>query len=355
MALKENRRLQDDLATMTRENQVISTELEVTLREKEELKVRVHNYITEVSRFESLISLKERENKELLEKFQMLHSQAEDWEVKAHQAEGQNSSVRLELLSVDTERRHLKERVELLEKEIQEHIIAHQTYESQISSMAKNMAKLEEMLRREKEEKSSINQDVSAVRDLCVKLESSKDLVSRQLTSKSMEFERIVSEYEDAKAEAELLKKQLSSERLTIQNLETLLATSRDNDFQNHLITHEKDSEIQLLKDKLTLSESKLTSLSREVSILRNKLAQLQTDYDIVKRQLTTEQFERERAIQEMRRLGFSTTSLPTSSPLSSTLRSPSHSPERAFSVTTERTENSEVKFEELTHLSSSF
>ncbi|XP_015684919.1 centrosomal protein of 135 kDa, partial [Protobothrops mucrosquamatus] len=275
MALKENRRLQDDLATMTRENQVISTELEVTLREKEELKVRVHNYITEVSRFESLMSLKERENKELLEKFQMLHSQAEDWEVKAHQAEGQNSSVRLELLSIDTERRHLRERVELLEKEIQEHIIAHQTYESQISSMAKNMSKLEEILRREKEEKSSINHDVSAVRDLCVKLESSKDLVSRQLTSKSLEFERIVSEFEDAKAEGELLKKQLSSERLTIQNLETLLATSRDNDFQNHLITHEKDSEIQLLKDKLTLSESKLTSLSREVSILRNKLAQL--------------------------------------------------------------------------------
>ncbi|XP_060546830.1 centrosomal protein of 135 kDa isoform X3 [Pantherophis guttatus] len=355
MALKENRRLQDDLATMTRENQVISTELEVTLREKEELKVRVHNYITEVSRFESLMSLKERENKELLEKFQMLHSQAEDWEVKAHQAEGQNSSVRLELLSVDTERRHLRERVELLEKEIQEHIIAHQTYESQISSMAKNMAKLEEILRREKEEKSSINHDVSAVRDLCVKLESSKDLLSRQLTSKSLEFERIMSEFEDTKSETELLKKQLSSERLTIQNLETLLSTSRDKDFQNHLITHEKDSEIQLLKDKLTLSESKLTSLSREVSILRNKLTQLQTDYDIVKRQLTTEQFERERAIQEMRRLGFTASSLPTSSPLSSTLRSPSHSPERAFSGTTERTENSEIKFEELTHLSSSF
>lgn len=72
-----------------------------------------------------------------------------------------------------------------------QHIIAHQTYESQISSMAKNMAKLEEILRREKEEKSSMNHDVSAVRDLCVKLESSKDLLSRQLTSKSMEFERV--------------------------------------------------------------------------------------------------------------------------------------------------------------------
>ncbi|XP_078250816.1 centrosomal protein of 135 kDa isoform X2 [Pogona vitticeps] len=355
MAVKENRRLQDDLATMARENQAISTELELALREKEEMKIRVHNYITEVSRFESLIASKERENKELLEKFQMLHSQAEDWEVKAHQAEGQNSSVRLELLSVDTERRHLRERVELLEKEIQEHIIAHQAYESQISAMAKDMARLEENLRREKEEKSSITVDITSVRDLCVKLESGKDVLQRQLMSKSLDYERVVSELEDAKAEAELLKKQLSSERLTIQNLETLLATSRDKDFQHHLITHEKDSEIQLLKDKLTLAESKLTSLNREASILRNKMAQLQADYDILKRQLTTERFERERAIQEMRRHGLSTSSLRASSPLSSTLRSPSHSPERALTVTTEQTDNSEIKFEEMTQMSSSF
>uniref|UniRef100_A0A8C9G4X2 Centrosomal protein 135 n=1 Tax=Pavo cristatus TaxID=9049 RepID=A0A8C9G4X2_PAVCR len=258
IALKENRRLQDDLATMTRENQAVSSELEDAIREKEEMKTRVHNYITEVSRFESLIASKEKENQELLEKFRMLHTQAEDWEIKAHQAEGESSSIRLELLSVDTDRRHLRERVELLEKEIQEHMIAHQAYESQISSITKNMSKLEEDIKRENQDKSSVLADLTSVRELCVKLEASKDLLSRQLASKSMDYERVSSELEDVKSEAELLKKQLSSERLTIQNLETLLATSRDKEFQNHLTSHEKDSEIQLLKDKLTLAEGKL-------------------------------------------------------------------------------------------------
>ncbi|XP_040556377.1 centrosomal protein of 135 kDa isoform X7 [Gallus gallus] len=258
IALKENRRLQDDLATMTRENQAVSSELEDAIREKEEMKTRVHNYITEVSRFESLIASKEKENQELLEKFRMLHTQAEDWEIKAHQAEGESSSIRLELLSVDTDRRHLRERVELLEKEIQEHMIAHQAYESQISSITKNMSKLEEDIKREHQDKSSVLADLTSVRELCVKLEASKDLLSRQLASKSMDYEKVLGELEDVKSEAELLKKQLSSERLTIQNLETLLATSRDKEFQNHLTSHEKDSEIQLLKDKLTLAEGKL-------------------------------------------------------------------------------------------------
>ncbi|XP_037991369.1 centrosomal protein of 135 kDa isoform X4 [Motacilla alba alba] len=262
MALKENRRLQDDLATMARENQAISTELEDAIREREEMKNRVHSYITEVSRFENLIASKEKENQELLEKFRMLHTQAEGWEMKAHQAEGESSSIRLELLSVDTDRRHLRERVEFLEKEIQGHIVAHQVYESQISSITKNMSRLEEDLKRENQDKASVLADLTSVRELCVKLEASKELLARQLTSKSMDYERVLGELEDTKSEGELLKKQLSSERLTVQNLETLLATSRDKEFQNQLTSQDKDTEIQLLKDKLTLAESKLICLS---------------------------------------------------------------------------------------------
>ncbi|XP_060004107.1 centrosomal protein of 135 kDa isoform X3 [Lagenorhynchus albirostris] len=285
MSFKENRRLQDDLATVARENQ-------------------------------------ERENQDLLDRFQMLHDRAEDWEVKAHQAEGESSSVRLELLSIDTERRHLRERVELLEKEIQEHINAHHAYESQISSMAKAMSRLEEELRHQEDEKAAVLNDVSSLRDLCIKLDSGKDIMTQQLNSKNLEFERVAVELENVKSESELLKKQLSSERHTIKNLESLLATNRDKEFHSHLTSHEKDTEIQLLKEKLTLSESKLNSQSRENTMLRAKMAQLQTDLDVLKRQISTERYERERAIQEMRRHGLRTP------PLSSTLKSPLHSPE---------------------------
>ncbi|EHH25996.1 hypothetical protein EGK_15872 [Macaca mulatta] len=293
IAFKENRRLQDDLATIARENQEISLELEAAVQEKEEMKSRVHKYITEVSRWESLMAAKEKENQDLLDRFQMLHNRAEDWEVKAHQAEGESSSVRLELLSIDTERRHLRERVELLEKEIQEHINAHHAYESQISSMAKAMSRLEEELRHQEDEKATVLNDLSSLRELCIKLDSGKDIMTQQLNSKNLEFERVVVELENVKSESDLLKKQLSNERHTVKNLESLLATNRDKEFHSHLTSHEKDTEIQLLKEKLTLSESKLTSQSRENTMLRAKVAQLQTDYDALKRQISTERYER--------------------------------------------------------------
>uniref|UniRef100_A0A8C5LVC5 Centrosomal protein of 135 kDa n=1 Tax=Leptobrachium leishanense TaxID=445787 RepID=A0A8C5LVC5_9ANUR len=330
VTLKENRRLQGDLATMTRENQTVSMELDNAMHQIEDLKLRVHGYISEISRAETLLAAKEHENRELLEQFKFVHSQAEEWESKAQNAEGENSSVRLELLSVDTDRRHLRERLHLLENEIQEHLNAHQAYESQVSSMAKSVSKLEDKLRFEQNEKDSILSDLSSVRELCVKLDSNKEHLSRQLTARNMEHERVLEALEDMKSEVELLKKQLSSERLTIKNLETLLSTNREKEFQSHLTTHEKDSEIQLLKDKLTLSESKLNSHSREVLMLRNKITQLQSDYDIAKRQLTTERFERERAVQELRRHGLSTSSIRTSSPLTSTMKSPA-SPERSI------------------------
>ncbi|CAN2388620.1 centriole-centriole cohesion [Pristimantis euphronides] len=331
ISLKENRRLQDDLATMAREHQTVTLELENAIHEKEELKLRVHGYISVVSKIETLMAAKEQENRDLLDQFRMVHSQAEEWEAKAQTVLGESSSIKMELLSVDTDRRHLRERVEDLENEVREHMNAHQAYEVQIANMTKAFSKLEEQLRHEQEEKALILSDLASVRELCVKLDSNKEQFSRQLTARNMECERVLDELEDMKSEVELLKKQLASERLTIKNLETLLATNREKEFQSHLSTHEKESEIQLLRDKLNLAESKLNSHSREATILRNKLTQLQSDYDVAKRQLTTERFERERAVQELRRHGLSTSSVRTSSPLTSTIKSPSLSPERSI------------------------
>ena len=68
---------------------------------------------------------------------------------------------------------------------------------------------------------------------------------------------QLTGELEDVRSEGELLKKQLASERLTVRNLEALLSTNRQKEFHTHLSASERDTELRLLRDRLTLADSK--------------------------------------------------------------------------------------------------
>lgn len=71
------------------------------------------------------------------------------------------------------------------------HVQALQAYEAQVSSLVRGMSRLEEELHKAQEEKAALLSDLASVRELCVKLDSGKELTARQLTSKSMDLERV--------------------------------------------------------------------------------------------------------------------------------------------------------------------
>ena len=54
------------------------------------------------------------------------------------------------------------------------------------------------------------------------------------------------------------MRSQLSSERLSNKNLEGLLQNNREKEFQSQLQSQEHGAEIQMLKDRLSLNESKM-------------------------------------------------------------------------------------------------
>ena len=67
---------------------------------------------------------------------------------------------------------------------------------------------------------------------------------------------------EDQRNECELLKQQIGSERTSVNNLESLLHTNREKEFQSQLTAQELQSENQLLRDRLALNESKMLAQS---------------------------------------------------------------------------------------------
>ncbi|XP_067150587.1 testis-specific gene 10 protein isoform X4 [Apteryx mantelli] len=290
--------------------------------ELDDVKLKAQDSNKDIVRLKGVLMSKERENCELLENYHKACEEGESWETKCHQAEADCSSVRLALISAESENRRLKERIASLEIEMQQNLTTEKAYKSQISTLNKSLLKMEGELQNLQREKVSILADLTSTRELCIKLDTGKELLNQQLTSRVEEVERLQSDCESSHSEIELLRKQLTNERASMKNLESLLVSSREKELQSQIAEQERDSEIQLLKEQLALAENELAVQSRDFTQLRNTTVQLESELDITKRQLGTERFERERAVQELR-----LQNLTTSYQLSSTLRT--SSPER--------------------------
>ena len=61
----------------------------------------------------------------------------------------------------------------------------------QVSSLSRSLSNMETSVRQLQDEKEALVQDLGAVRELCVKLDTTKETLSRQLTSKNIEFEQV--------------------------------------------------------------------------------------------------------------------------------------------------------------------
>ncbi|XP_075708737.1 testis-specific gene 10 protein isoform X2 [Rhinoderma darwinii] len=323
---QENLALHDQLSKNRAEIQTLTHKLKDFQNELQDVKLKLQGARTDATRLENSVASKEKENRDLLENYRKSSSQVEIWEDKFHHLEKDFNSVKLDLLGAESERRRLKERVDSLELESEHHITSEQSYKSQIGSLSKSVARMEEELRQVKAEKSSVLSDLASTRELCVKLDSGKEMINRQLCAKVQDVEMLQQELESSHSEIELLRKQLASDRVSVKNLEALLVSNQDKEFQSQVQVQELDSELQLLGDRLMLAESKLGTQSREAGQLRNKIAQQEAELEITKRQLSTERFEREFAVKELRRQNFQATSTFRRTPSPSRL-----SPERSF------------------------
>ena len=127
-----------------------------------------------------------------------------------------------------------------------------------LSGANRSLQRLEDTFKKLQHENKELAQDLMNTRELCSRVEQNKEDLMRQMTSKELDYEQLNNELIDKRAENDLLKSQVNSERGMVKNLEDLIASNREKDFQMQLSTQERDSEIKLLKDRVLLSEQKM-------------------------------------------------------------------------------------------------
>jgi centrosomal protein CEP135 len=179
--------------------------------------------------------------------------------------------------------------------------------------MNRSLQRNEEIIKKLQIDKQNYANEITNVRDLNSTVETKKEQIIRQLTGREIENEQLQAAISDMKVEIDMLRTQIANEKAMVHSLEDIIGSSREKEFQSQVYAQEKDSELQLLKDRVNMNDLKVYELinflcemffffklnifrqsqGKEIAALRAQIIGLETDNDRLKRQLTSERFER--------------------------------------------------------------
>ena len=124
--------------------------------------------------------------------------------------------------------------------------------------MNRSLQRNEEIIRKLQMDKQSYASEITNVRDLNSTVEAKKEQIIRQLTAREIENEQLQAALSDMKIEIDMLRTQINNEKAMVHNLEDIIGSSREKEFQSQIQAQEKDSELQLTKDRANMNDMKL-------------------------------------------------------------------------------------------------
>ena len=86
---------------------------------------------------------------------------------------------------------YLQERCSVLEDQIEQHINNEEKYENQINNLIKSVNELQNQVNCTNTEKETVIGDLYAVRELCVRLDQTREELTKKLAEKTTQHEKV--------------------------------------------------------------------------------------------------------------------------------------------------------------------
>lgn len=124
--------------------------------------------------------------------------------------------------------------------------------------MNRSLQRNEEIVKRLQMEKQNYASEISNIRDLNSTVETKKEQIIRELTGREIENEQLQATISDMKLEIDMLHTQVNNEKAMVRSLEEIINSSREKEFQTQIHAQEKDSDLQLARERANISDVKM-------------------------------------------------------------------------------------------------
>jgi centrosomal protein CEP135 len=124
--------------------------------------------------------------------------------------------------------------------------------------MNRSLQRNEEIIKKLQMDKQSYANEITNIRDLNSTVESKKEQIIRQLTSKEIDNEQLQAAISDMRVEIDMLRTQLMNEKAMVHSLEEMIGSSREKEFQSQIQAQDRDSDLQLAKDRANMNDLKV-------------------------------------------------------------------------------------------------
>ena len=267
-ARQEIQALSEDLGQMTREQQVVNSDIVKITVERDSLKSEAKTIRSQLSAAEQLVQAKERECRELAASYQELGAENRRMESATAQLDREAAERENRLKVQSDELASVRDALITAETESQQMMTDLQAYERQADSLTRALSGAENKADSGFREREALMEQLRVSKQTVLQLERARSGLQRDLATSEAHAEVMGARMEESSAEVLTLQHKVSLEQGRVKELEGLLASMRAKEHRQEVEGSILGSKSNSLISRNSMLEGQVTSQQQQIIVL---------------------------------------------------------------------------------------